>query len=87
MFDSLFDNEDCEQLFDGLKHFEKVGEMANSLGVTVLVDAEYASFNPAVKAITHIMMMKFNSSRPVLQHTFQGYLTVSLYNFNMEIFY
>ena len=80
-FHNILDSDESEELLDGLKHFEEVGEKAEKLGINVLVDAEYTSFNPAIRAITHIMMMKFNRNKPILQYTFQGYLIVSFYIF------
>ena len=77
-FQEILDELECKQLHAGLDHIEEVGRTAEEQGVRVLVDAEYTSFNPAIRAITHCMMLKFNKNKPVLQHTFQAYLKVSL---------
>ncbi|XP_013791455.2 hydroxyproline dehydrogenase-like [Limulus polyphemus] len=85
------------ELFDGLtrqerqclehavRRFHKIGMMAQTKGVKVLVDAEYTYLNPAINLLTMALMAIFNTDSPVIWNTYQCYLKKALETITTEV--
>ena len=72
----MFSEAELQHLIGGISHLNEVCSKAQENEVFLLIDAEYLSFNPAIRAITHYLMNRFNFNKPVLQNTFQAYFKV-----------
>lgn len=70
------DLEDREKFLAGIVRFERICSLAQSKNLTILLDAEESSRQPAVEVLARILFEKFNhrGSCPVVYNTYQTYL-------------
>ncbi|XP_053377875.1 hydroxyproline dehydrogenase-like isoform X1 [Mercenaria mercenaria] len=68
------DKDNAAALNKALGRLKSIGELAENLGVLLLIDAEYTYLNPALRTLSLAMMLQFNRGRPIVAYTYQNYL-------------
>ncbi|XP_078481244.1 hydroxyproline dehydrogenase-like [Ciona intestinalis] len=63
-----------EHLTESLLRYDRICSHAAKQDVSVYIDAEYISFNPAIYLTCKAMMLRHNKTKPVVQITIQAYL-------------
>lgn len=69
--------QDAADLEKAVARLDRVCALASKLGVSVMIDAEWTTVQPAIDYLTISMMKKYNKERPVVSTTYQCYLKVT----------
>lgn len=71
---AVLDNEELKLMTNMRKRIHSLAELAESLGVRVMIDAEHAYFQPLIDNITASLSKKHNTKYPAVFGTYQMYL-------------
>ena len=71
-------SQEMRQLDLALPRLNRLGAHCTSLGLKLLVDAEYTYMNKGISVFALAMMRVFNRDGPVVGNTYQCYLRVIL---------
>lgn len=73
---AAIESKDRDKFLTGIARFERICSLAQSKNLTILLDAEESSRQPAVEVLAQILFEKFNhrGSCPVVYNTYQTYL-------------
>jgi proline dehydrogenase len=68
---------DLSELENAYRRLDQVCSLAESLGVGVMIDAEWTTVQPAIDFMAISMMKKHNKNLPIVSTTYQCYLKVT----------
>ena len=71
---ATLDEEEIELVQKMLSRAEHLCEIAHSLGVRLMIDAEHTYFQPAIDHVVHTLAKKYNKDRATIYATYQMYL-------------
>lgn len=82
-------NDEERRLYANMKRrLKELADMAQELGVRIMIDAEQTYFQPAIDHLTHRLMVVYNDKKgsyPVIFGTYQMYLKDSEYRLHRDM--
>jgi proline dehydrogenase len=78
LFKATFTEEERDLLLKMRGRVNRLAELASSMNVQMLIDAEHTYFQPAIDNIAYTLMNKYNRDKAVIYTTYQMYLNDSM---------
>jgi proline dehydrogenase len=78
LFNATFTDEERDLLLKMRGRVNKLAELASSMNVQMLIDAEHTYFQPAIDNIAYTLMNRYNKDKAVIYTTYQMYLVDSM---------